>query len=223
MKTYKTHHYDELGSTNSFVKSELQNMADHTLIITDYQTKGRGRRNNRWVSDRNTSFLGTFYKNSEEKNAFRFLLEASVALIDTLKAYDIKPFVKPPNDIYVRNDKIAGVLIEIIRESKLHIICGIGLNINESKSDLGISMEAIKGHPLPLREVRHVLKNAFENAETLSQKALFETYKSHIDFKRIQVEKNSNIMTLTDINEDFECQVGNTLEACESLKFTYKL
>ena len=149
-------------------------------------------------------------------------MEASVALIDTLKAYDIRPFVKPPNDIYVRDRKIAGILIEIIHESKLHIICGIGLNVNESKSDMGISMETVKGYPLAVDEVTHSLKIAFENAETLTRKALFETYKSHIDFEKIQVEKDGNIMTLTDIDEDFECQVGEAFEACESLNFTYR-
>lgn len=222
MNKYKVLHLNEVESTNTLLKNNLTQYQDHTLLRADYQTKGRGRRDNEWMSEKGKNFLGTFYKISEKRPSFRFLLEASVALVKTLEFYGIRPDIKPPNDIYASDRKIAGILIEVIHRTKLHVLSGIGLNVNHSGSGSWISMEAIKNHPLNLSEVTQVLKGAFEETEELSHKDLFETYKSHIDFDKIKVDKQGRLVPLLDITEAFECKLDSTYQACESLSFTYK-
>lgn len=222
MAEYQVIHYDKVESTNTLIKENLTQYQDHTLLKADYQSKGRGRRDNAWMSEKGSNFLGTFYKITEKRPSFRFLLEASVALVKTLEFYGIKPNIKPPNDIYVSDKKIAGILIEVIHRAKLHVLSGIGLNVNDSGFETWIAMETIKTHPLNLNEVSTVLKRAFEKAEEQTHQDLFGIYKSHIDFDKIKVESQGSLVPLLDITEAFECKVGSVYQACESLSFTYK-
>lgn len=221
MKTYVIKHYDELPSTNTLVKETYQNLRDHTLVLADYQTMGRGRRDNKWVSAKGKNFLGTFYKVSEKHVPFRFLLEASVALLKALEYYGIKASIKPPNDLYFKDRKLAGILIEVLHLKRLHVISGIGLNIKSCFDGSTISMEEGLGKKISVSEVVSRIKEAYETAETQTNQALFQHYIAHIDFRYIHVIEAGQSRPLQSINEAFECKVDGVWKACESMQFTY--
>jgi biotin-[acetyl-CoA-carboxylase] ligase BirA-like protein len=222
MKRYKEVHYEVVSSTNTLVKKTYLDLMDHTLIRANYQTHGRGRRDNQWFSQKNKNFLGSFYKISKPSPPFKYLLEAAIALITTLESLDIVCTIKPPNDIYVNDKKIAGILIEVIHGDIHHVISGIGLNVNESVDKTSISMNQVLDIPLFVEEVTKTLKKNFERAETLAYNSLFDLYILHVEFNKVFVLKNNELKPLIAINEAFECLVENCWQSCESLTFTYK-
>lgn len=129
-----------VDSTNNYLKNELSNstpLPEGTVILAEEQFAGRGQVNNIWYSEpgKNLTFsllLLPVFLNPEKQ----FLLNQSISLaINDALAIIIGAGVKIkwPNDIYVNNDKLGGILIESsIRGSVLkHAVIGIGLNINQ--------------------------------------------------------------------------------------------
>jgi BirA family biotin operon repressor/biotin-[acetyl-CoA-carboxylase] ligase len=107
-----------------------------TLIITDFQTKGKGQRGNYWESIAGENLLfSVVLKCNFLHPSQQFLLNqvTSIALLETLDSYMANVKVKWPNDIYVEDKKISGILIEnSIKGSHIEsTIIGIGLNVNQ--------------------------------------------------------------------------------------------
>jgi BirA family biotin operon repressor/biotin-[acetyl-CoA-carboxylase] ligase len=107
-----------------------------TIIYTGFQTAGRGQGNNRWESEKDKNLLLSIILFPSVIRAERqFLISKviSLGICDFLRNYVFEVTIKWPNDIYVRNEKIAGILIEnsIIRNEIDHTIAGIGININQ--------------------------------------------------------------------------------------------
>ncbi|MDA1120974.1 MAG: biotin--[acetyl-CoA-carboxylase] ligase [Bacteroidetes bacterium] len=118
---------------------QLGNVAEGALVYTDNQSNGRGQRGNIWESEpgMNLTFSLVLRPNFMDiKDQFNLNIMASVAITRMLKK-EISGgvTVKWPNDIYVRDFKIAGILIEnSVRSRKIeHSIVGIGLNVNQHK------------------------------------------------------------------------------------------
>ncbi len=104
--------------------------------MADYQTAGRGQGSNRWESERGKNLLFSLLIHPEGVPAnkqFFISMAVSLAIIEALGQHIGDLSIKWPNDIYWRNGKIGGILIEhtlygqMIRDS----IIGVGLNINQ--------------------------------------------------------------------------------------------
>lgn len=129
-------HLKEVTSTNDYLKAHYKTLGNWTILSTDYQRKGRGRLNHVWRAHRGKNLLcSILIKNSEvfkEHEALCLLIGVSVyRLLKGLKIKNIK--IKLPNDVYVNNKKICGILIEtIFIANKLEaIVIGVGLNLNQ--------------------------------------------------------------------------------------------
>jgi BirA family transcriptional regulator, biotin operon repressor / biotin---[acetyl-CoA-carboxylase] ligase len=127
-----------LPSTNSYAVKLLKNekVEEGAVIYTNYQSEGKGHGGNSWESDEDKNLLfSLILYPTTLKPSDQFIISKiiSLGICDFLRPYTSKVSIKWPNDIYVNNDKIAGILIEsaIIREEIEYIIAGIGLNINQ--------------------------------------------------------------------------------------------
>lgn len=132
--------YESLDSTNDFVKLNLHqaNFPEGTVVLARYQTKGRGQMGNVWDSSANlnlTFSIVLYPRFLSPTQQFSINLCISTALQEAIKYFlPNRPVkVKWPNDLYVANHKIAGILIEnIIMGNKINAsIVGIGLNVNQ--------------------------------------------------------------------------------------------
>jgi BirA family biotin operon repressor/biotin-[acetyl-CoA-carboxylase] ligase len=129
---------ENLPSTNSYAVKLLKNdkVEEGAIIYTNYQSEGKGHAGNTWESEEGKNLLfslilyPTFLKPSDQFIISKII---SLGICDFLRPFTSKVSIKWPNDIYVNNDKIAGILIEgaIIRDEIEYIIAGIGLNINQ--------------------------------------------------------------------------------------------
>lgn len=132
--------FKNLPSTNSHAAYLLKNqsLSEGTIVCTNYQSAGKGYSGNSWESEDSKNLLfstilfPTFIKPSDQ---FYISMTVSLGICDFLLRFIPYCSVKWPNDIYINNDKIAGVLIEsaIIVDKIEYSIAGIGLNINQEK------------------------------------------------------------------------------------------
>jgi BirA family transcriptional regulator, biotin operon repressor / biotin---[acetyl-CoA-carboxylase] ligase len=132
--------FSNLPSTNSYATSFLKvnEVSEGTVIYTNFQSAGRGQRGNKWESEKNKNLLISIILFPSMINpADQFLLSMTVSLgiCDFLKRHLLAISIKWPNDIYVKDDKIAGILIEnsIMGDRIEHTVAGIGININQSE------------------------------------------------------------------------------------------
>jgi BirA family biotin operon repressor/biotin-[acetyl-CoA-carboxylase] ligase len=131
---------NEVDSTNTFLKDAVSKstpLLDGTVIMAEKQFAGRGQAENSWQTEpgKNLTF-SIFLKPgflSVDKQ-FELNKAISIALNDVLIKYvPSNAYIKWPNDLYIRNKKIGGMLIEnIVQGNKIkYAIIGIGLNVNQ--------------------------------------------------------------------------------------------
>ncbi|HRH01438.1 MAG TPA: biotin--[acetyl-CoA-carboxylase] ligase [Bacteroidia bacterium] len=130
-----------IDSTNTYLQQQLkqQNVLEGTVAIANEQLSGKGQRGNIWQSEpsKNLTF-SLLLRPKHLKAEKQFILSKIISLgvLDFVRSHikhkkEVK--VKWPNDIYVKNKKIAGILIEnSLRGEEVNTsIIGIGLNINQ--------------------------------------------------------------------------------------------
>lgn len=130
--------YENLSSTNTqaSVLLKKQEMPEGTVVYTDFQTAGKGQAGNRWESEKGKNLLISIILYPESvlpEDQFILSMTISLGITDFLDLYIKGNRIKWPNDIYFKNDKIAGILIEntIMGERIESSIAGIGFNINQ--------------------------------------------------------------------------------------------
>ena len=128
-----------IDSTNAFMKElgTVETLKDFTVVITKYQTQGRGQMGTIWQSHEGKNLTFSVFKNVSflhPDNTFFLSIVASLAVVKTLKGFNIPRLkIKWPNDILSENKKICGILIEnVMSNNQLKgTIIGIGLNVNQ--------------------------------------------------------------------------------------------
>ena len=128
--------YQTIDSTNSQAARELATAEEGTVWIADFQTAGRGQRGNKWESSKseNLTFSILFRPHFlSPAQQFQISQIASLGVCRYLMCKGVDAMIKWPNDIYIGNKKICGMLIEhSISSDKLSgSIVGIGLNLNQ--------------------------------------------------------------------------------------------
>ncbi len=130
--------FEILDSTNYEANRQMDQVEDFTVFAARYQTNGRGQKGNTWESavGENLTF-SILVKPKFIRAEDQFLISQIVTLgiVNYLRNKDITASIKWPNDIYVNNRKICGILIEhYLGGDKLSAsIIGIGLNVNQKK------------------------------------------------------------------------------------------
>jgi BirA family biotin operon repressor/biotin-[acetyl-CoA-carboxylase] ligase len=185
--------YDVVDSTNDTAKELIRckSNVNGTVIQADHQLKGRGRKNNVWESNPKENLLFSIVITPQSIHPSRqFLINelVSVTLRDFLQTQipDTTVKIKWPNDIYVDNKKIAGILIEhiIAGTSIAYSIVGIGVNVNQTDfhpslpCPTSLKNETGRHHDIKKMcvDYSHAFLNAFESLNTEKEPTLTETY-----------------------------------------------
>ena len=159
-------HIDETDSTNRWLKnrqpSQRHTLTERTAIWADYQTAGRGCGTNTWESERGKNLLFSLLLHPENLPAneqFQISMAISLAIVDALGQLVGDLSIKWPNDIYWRNGKLAGILIEntlkgsFVKDS----VIGVGLNVNQrtfqSNAPNPVSLWQITGQETDRRQL----------------------------------------------------------------------
>jgi BirA family transcriptional regulator, biotin operon repressor / biotin---[acetyl-CoA-carboxylase] ligase len=131
---------DAIDSTNDFLKAlasqdELDNF---TVVTAENQTKGKGQMGSKWQSESGKNLIMSALVKDflyDNEQVFNLSIVVSLAVIETLKSFDIPNLcIKWPNDIMSYNKKIGGILIEntLKSDGRIVSVVGLGLNVNQT-------------------------------------------------------------------------------------------
>lgn len=165
----------ECASTSSELRAMQPPACHGTVVVTDCQTAGRGQRGNHWEAEPGKNLTFSIMLEPvglPAREQFTLSEAVAIAVVDTLRPLvpdpdDIK--VKWPNDIYWRDLKLVGILIEnsLSGTSIIRSIAGIGVNVNQERflSDAPnpVSLKMITGRDYDLSRLIDKLSTAIIN------------------------------------------------------------
>ncbi|MBU3105199.1 biotin--[acetyl-CoA-carboxylase] ligase [Clostridium gasigenes] len=175
------HYFKEVTSTNSTAKDlAIKDAPNGTLVISEIQTSGKGRLGRIWTSPKGGIWASLILRpDIEPINCPKITLIAAAAEAITLESYNLKPEIKWPNDLLLKNKKFSGILTEMSCDMDRvnYIILGFGINVNLSKEDIpndlldkATSLSIEYGCNLNRTEL---LCNYLQNFETLYNEFIF--------------------------------------------------
>ena len=139
-------YFDEIDSTNLYLKKEGSTLDNDTLVIANYQTGGKGRMGRTFVSNSDSGiYMSLLLKEKYDieiiKKMTCLACVATSFAIENLTGIDTA--IKWVNDIYLNNKKVCGILTEskISQNSLEYIIIGIGINVYSQ--DFGSEVNSI--------------------------------------------------------------------------------
>lgn len=185
---------NEVDSTNNYLKhiadDESSEAQEGLMVCAEFQSKGRGYSTNTWESKRgeNLTFSILFYPVFLQPSEMFLISQfVSLGIIDFLSNYIDRKFlsIKWPNDIYWKDKKICGILIENLLSSQRieYSIIGIGLNVNQTK------FESSAPNPVSISQITGKKYSVNEAAIKIKQ-TIFARYLSLLKggFKQIQLD-----------------------------------
>lgn len=190
---FKIEHFKVVTSTNTLAKQWLsQGQAYEGLVLlTNEQTEGRGQLNSVWESCAGENILcsvillPTFLSISQQTY---LNMAICLAMFDTINKYTSSVFIKWPNDIYINNKKVAGLLIEnaIQGNSIKYSIAGMGINVNQQifSTDKATSLSTQTNHKYVLidllNELLSNINNRYGQLKLKQWPAIFNEYHKHL-------------------------------------------
>ena len=192
--------FDAIASTNSYAIDRIQaNLAAHgTTYFAHNQTEGKGQRGKKWVTENGTNIILSVIVDCSIlpiQNQFKLSAAVALACFDFFSQYaGEETTIKWPNDIYWRDRKAAGILIEnIVRGSDwTYAVIGIGMNINQTI----FSPEA--KNPVSLKQITSKNFDIIDMAKQLCS-CLEKRYEQVInnDFENILLNYNKHLYKAT--------------------------
>lgn len=137
---YTIYKYDEIESTNNFIKSTGEPLLEYTVIWGDTQSGGKGRFTRKWISTqgKDLTFSMLLPLSSLQPNRWPNITQiAALSIAELLEEHVQSVQIKWPNDVLVNQKKICGILCETIKQQhSTGAIVGIGLNVNSTADNL---------------------------------------------------------------------------------------
>lgn len=168
----------QVGSTNDYASQVLdqgpEDWGAFNLIVTDTQTRGRGRLDRSWLAPAGKnlalSFLirPLFSTQTLPLEGYHWLGSlAALALADSLGRMGVAASLKWPNDLLIGQKKLAGILTQLLpeKEGGYALVVGLGLNVNLEAAELPVegatSLLLATGHPYELGALAGEIASSF--------------------------------------------------------------
>lgn len=190
----KTLFFKSLPSTQLHLKELLKDKTTllPLAVVADVQTAGIGSRDNSWTSQEGNLFL-SFAINLIDLPKDLKLESASIyfsyILKETLESFGSKVFLKWPNDLYINETKIGGMITNIVNDK---IVCGVGLNLIKSQDDFACLDVEISKDELLKFFFKNIEKKTLWKQVFSKFKLNFQTNKkffTHIKSKKVSLSE----------------------------------
>ena len=174
-----------LSSTNDYCWELLsdKSLPDGTVVWTPLQTNGKGQRGKSWLAEDGKSLLLSIVLKPKVNVSMQYFLNKAIALgvCEGVSSLGVEAKIKWPNDIYVGDKKLAGILIENSLRGSLmqEVVVGVGVNINQE--------EFAKDLPNPI-SLKQVLQQTFD-IEVVLEEFCYYIEKRYMQFKAGHFEK----------------------------------
>lgn len=189
---YNIKWFDSLDSTQTYLKGlDLNFLPEWSIVATKNQINGKGQFENKWESEYGKDLTFSILLKPtflSIVNQFLITQVLSLGIYDLLSKYINDVSIKWPNDIYVKKNKICGILVQniIIGSEYSCAICGIGLNVNNTVFHFApnpTSMKLETGKEFPIEEI------LFELLDCIKYR--YDNLRNNLvsDYKREYLEK----------------------------------
>ncbi|EOD01124.1 biotin--[acetyl-CoA-carboxylase] ligase [Caldisalinibacter kiritimatiensis] len=181
-------YFNSIDSTNSKAKQLASDgKGEGTVIISEEQTKGRGRLGRNWVSPKGKGVWMSIIIRPDIQpiDASKITQVTAAAVSKSILELGIKNYIKWPNDIIINNKKVCGILTEMSGElNKInYIVIGIGINVNLDENeipndikDIATSLKIESGKKVSRKQL---VANIFNNFEELYEELLNKNEITH--------------------------------------------
>ena len=180
---FNIYNYNKIPSTNNeAIKLIKKKNMKQGLVFSKIQPNGRGTRGKKWISKRGNFFGSVFFQLKKNTPKFYEFSVITPVLI-TKKIKEITDceniYIKWPNDIYINNQKVCGILQEVIQSenNQKYLIIGIGINLvshptirNQNISDIKKETKVLIKNNEMLNEIKKSFQNFFKNIKFYSYK-----------------------------------------------------
>jgi len=173
IKRYKT-----LESTNLKAKELAKNGVEPwTVIVAEEQAGGYGRKGTAWLSPKGGLYFSVILPKSSIEDLQTLTILAAFICAKTIKEnFNLEPFIKLPNDIWINGKKVCGILTENVvgKDVKLSVI-GIGLNTNiekfsEDLENIATSLKIELGKKVDNKKIlEQIIEGLKEQLKTISE------------------------------------------------------
>jgi len=228
-KNIKLYKFNEIDSTNEYLRKNHKSYEEFDVISARVQTHGKARRQNDWISLDGMALFSFFLKerdNWEIEDYLKLPLIAGIAVIKGLrKIENLEYKFKWTNDVYVENMKLCGILIEKTEDV---YITGIGINVNnmlpENLKSKAISLTQIRNKKY---EIDEVIKNIVLEFQTLCEnlengfwKDILKEIKqiNYLKGKKIELKFGNEVISGVAKNIDENGELEILIEKGDNLK-----
>jgi len=201
--------FEEVDSTNNKAKQIALEENEGTVVISEMQTSGRGRRGRGWYSPKGGIYVTYILKPTvSPEKASQLTLVSSLALVETLNSMNknLNAKIKWPNDVLISGKKISGILTELSADMEKinYIVVGVGINLNTEKEILPENGTSLKIEMKEEVSIKLFLKSFLEYYDSIYQEYL----NGKIDLIIGRWKDNSDTLgknvKIIGINESFE-------------------
>ncbi|MFW6054327.1 MAG: biotin--[acetyl-CoA-carboxylase] ligase [Thermodesulfobacteriota bacterium] len=213
----------EVVSTQAKAKELAEKEApEGTLVLTEKQTRGRGRRQREWVCLPGSIQMSVILRPQiPPEQGTHFSLLAGVALVQAVLKVcpDLEPLLKWPNDLIVNQKKLAGILAEISSEPERinYLTLGLGLNCNVAARDLDPQLHEI-ATSLQIESGRKISRTTLIQALLLELEFLYFDYLNH-GFEPLRLKwkaRNNTLNSLVQASSSHKTLEGLALDIDQS-------
>lgn len=215
-------HLSTVISTNTYLKENYKNLENYTFVSADKQTFGRGRNNRVWKSENGKNLLfSLLILDKDLINKFKSVsIISAYSIVKCLLDLGINDVtIKWPNDVYVKDRKIAGILLEAVTLNKMEcLIVGVGLNVNQIDFDgdyliKPVSIKQILNINIDLNILKDTIYDSLtSDLENLKLNKDFYHLITNVDYLKgkevfVNINSQKEKVKVIGINSDFSLKV----------------
>lgn len=210
--------FEQIDSTNNYLKNSYKLLNNFTFVTANYQTNGKGRNERTWLSNKGENLMFSFLIKDQQllKKFSALSIICAVEVAKLLEGYGINSVsIKWPNDVLINKKKACGILLE--GQILEYIAVGVGLNVNQKAFPEGLrrpatslSIEAKKDFNIDEIEQK-LFSNIVHNLSNLNEEQCLDYFRSHnyLLNKRVKVLVNDQpfIGEVTGIDANYFLQI----------------
>ena len=201
-------HFEEIDSTNNYLKENCSSLAHGTIVTADRQTAGRGRFNRRWISQDGGLYFSVLIKPQQTDSWPNFTQLMGLSLCRAIEKLFPNTCLKWPNDVLADGKKLCGILSEgVLSGGRLEgMVIGTGVNVGQ-KTMPDVGQPATSLYMLGVRVDKSALMQDIMNyfwqdypaVETHGFASICEPYKKRFPFigKQISVKNGEKPLSGT--------------------------
>jgi BirA family biotin operon repressor/biotin-[acetyl-CoA-carboxylase] ligase len=175
---WRVEHFNEIDSTNTYLAARAKDGAlEGTVTLTDFQTSGRGRLDRAWQSPPRASLLCSILLRPQlDADRLQLVIAATAlaARAALVRLCGVRPQLKWPNDLVVGENKLAGLLAEVVvTSSGFAVVVGLGVNLTYQGPE-GVTSTSV----------------LLESGVTITPRALLDHVLEELESRRAQLDSD---------------------------------